>query len=170
MHKFIPLLYLETIKIFVDSVKNEPDNEKFILVALTDYVAIYGCEKKYLKESLYALGELTKKFSAEDAIRYFINDFPKETYQQMLRWSKSKNEYQQRLASEGLRPKLPWSVKIDIDYKKGIKVLDNLFFNESRYVTRSVANHLNDISKIDPDLVLSTLKDGKKVKNKIKMR
>jgi hypothetical protein len=33
-----------------------------------------------------------------------------------------------------------------------------LFSDNTRYVTRSVANHLNDISKLDPGLVLETLK------------
>lgn len=32
----------------------------------------------------------------------------------------------------------------------------------TRYVTRSVANHLNDISKIDPELTLQTLRRWKK--------
>jgi len=67
----------------------------------------------------------------------------------MLNWSKSENYHHRRLASEGSRQKLPWCQKINLDYKKTIKILDNLYFDESRYVTRSVANHLNDISKID---------------------
>jgi len=45
-----------------------------------------------------------------------------------------------------------------LDYKKSIEILDNLYQDESRFVTRSVANHLNDIAKIDEDLVVETLK------------
>jgi 3-methyladenine DNA glycosylase AlkC len=37
-----------------------------------------------------------------------------------------------------------------------------LYFDKSRFVTRSVANHLNDISKIDANLVVDTLKKWKK--------
>ena len=47
--------------------------------------------------------------------------------------------------------------KYNLDYKKTIEILNNLYLDESRYVTRSVANHLNDISKIDPELVIKTL-------------
>jgi 3-methyladenine DNA glycosylase AlkC len=39
-----------------------------------------------------------------------------------------------------------------------------LYFDESRYVTRSVANHLNDISKIDESLVIETLEKWKNYK------
>jgi len=67
----------------------------------------------------------------------------------MLEWSKSDNYFLRRLASEGSRAKLPWCQKINVDYKKPIEILDNLYTDESRYVTRSVANHLNDIAKID---------------------
>ncbi len=62
-----------------------------------------------------------------------------------------------RLASEGFRPKLPWAKKINYDYKKGALFLDNLFYDSARIVTRSVANHLNDISKFDEDFVLECL-------------
>ncbi|MBT2365745.1 hypothetical protein J7E88_10570 [Streptomyces sp. ISL-10] len=39
----------------------------------------------------------------------------------------------------------------------GIPLLDRLFADPTRYVTRSVANHVNDISKKDPNLALDTL-------------
>jgi 3-methyladenine DNA glycosylase AlkC len=110
------------------------------------------------------LGEYTKTFSSEFAIRKFINDYPEKTFAKMLEWSLSEDTDQRRLASEGLRPKLPWSIKIDFDYREGIKPLENLFYDSERYVTRSVANHLNDISKIDPDLVVDVLKSWKKSK------
>jgi hypothetical protein len=38
-----------------------------------------------------------------------------------------------------------------------ISILDKLFFDPTRFVTRSVANHINDISKADPDLAIDTL-------------
>jgi hypothetical protein len=62
------------------------------------------------------------------------------------------------LASEGLRPKLPWAKKLTIDYHLPFKHLELLYSDKTRYVTRSVANHLNDIAKIDAPLVLETLK------------
>jgi 3-methyladenine DNA glycosylase AlkC len=39
-----------------------------------------------------------------------------------------------------------------------VEILDNLYFDKTRYVVRSVANHLNDISKLDPDFVVEILK------------
>jgi 3-methyladenine DNA glycosylase AlkC len=94
----------------------------------------------------------------EDAIRTFLNEFEIETMEKILLWSKSQNYHIRRLTSEGTRPKLPWAKKIKLDYKKGIIILDNLYNDKTRYVTRSVANHLNDISKINPDFVIETLK------------
>jgi 3-methyladenine DNA glycosylase AlkC len=40
-------------------------------------------------------------------------------------------------------------------------LLHDLFFDQTRYVTRSVANHLNDISKKDPELVYEMLQKWK---------
>jgi hypothetical protein len=48
-------------------------------------------------------------------------------------------------------------VKVGLSVEEPIGLLDSLYFDKTRYVTRSVANHLNDITKKDPDLVLHTL-------------
>jgi len=101
---------------------------------------------------------MTKRFSVEFSIRDFINAYPTKTLAMLEKCALSDNYHERRLASEGLRPKLPWAKKLTLDYKKPIAHLDRLFYDSTRYVTRSVANHLNDISKIDAPLVIVTLK------------
>lgn len=70
----------------------------------------------------------------------------------MLVWSKHKNPGVRRLASEGSRPLLPWGLGVP-DLKKNpgqsLSILENLWDDEDEVVRRSVANHLNDISKLD---------------------
>ncbi|PCI24174.1 DNA alkylation repair protein [Candidatus Peregrinibacteria bacterium] len=159
--KNIPEDFETTVQIFLDAVKNEPEDNRFIFASLLNYIAVHGCREDRLDVSLSAMGELTKYFSAEFAIRSFITNFPTQTLQQVIQLAQSKNTHQRRLASEGMRPKLPWAMGITFDYKQGAEVLDLLFYDTERYVTRSVANHLNDISKIDPDFVLEKLESWK---------
>ena len=140
-----------------DPTKTDNDFGDFIYAPYAEFVARYGCKKEYVQFSLNALREITMRFSAEDSIRYFINAFPDETMQELEKWSKDENYHVRRLASEGIRPKLPWSQKIIIPITKPLPILNNLFCDKTRYVTRSVANHINDISKIDPDLAIDTL-------------
>ncbi len=141
----------------LDSTKSDDDFGDFIYASYSEFVRAFGCHDKYLDFSLLALAEMTKRFSVEFAIRDFINYFPQETYAMLEECARSKNYHQRRLASEGLRLKLPWANKIEIDYHDNIPILDNLYHDKCRFVTRSVANHLNDISKIDAKLVLNTL-------------
>ncbi len=136
---------------------SDNDFGDFIYAPYAEYVAKNGCTKENLQFSLNALYEITQCFSAEDAIRYFLNAFPKETLKELLSWTKDEHYHVRRLCSEGTRPKLPWSQKINIHVSAPLPILNNLFSDTTRYVTRSVANHLNDISKIDPDLVIDTL-------------
>lgn len=163
LEKYLPKDYERTLKILLESLPKQR-HEDFIFAPFLDYVATHGCTKKYLKISLEALGTLTSYFSAEFAIRPFINHYPEETFSQMLAWSKSTNHHQRRLASEGFRPKLPWGKAIKFPYQKAAKPLDNLFADPERYVTRSVANHLNDISKFDPEFVHDLLEKWEKTK------
>lgn len=140
-----------------DPSKTDNDFGDFIYAPYAEFVAKYGCTSDNLQFSLAALKEITQRFSAEDAIRYFINAFPDETMAALLQWSTDPHYHVRRLASEGTRPKLPWSQKITIPIEYSLPILNNLFSDTTRYVTRSVANHLNDISKSNPDLVLQTL-------------
>ncbi|MDI9336711.1 MAG: DNA alkylation repair protein, partial [Gammaproteobacteria bacterium] len=120
--------------------------------------ATYGCKKDYLDLSYSALHALTQRFSAEDAIRYFINAFPEPTLSRLELWCHDPHYHVRRLCSEGTRPKLPWAQKIHIPPDAPIHLLDLLHADPTRYVTRSVANHLNDMGKLNPDLVLEVLK------------
>jgi 3-methyladenine DNA glycosylase AlkC len=164
LKQYLPADYREAVRVIVNSLPapNNPelsDNDfgDFIYAPYGEYIARYGCNKKDLTFSLDALYQLTMRFSAEDAIRYFINAFPNETLKKALTWSKDTHYHVRRLCSEGTRPKLPWSPKINIPVTATIPILDNLFADPTRYVVRSVANHINDISKTNPDLAIDTL-------------
>ena len=143
----------------LDPNKSDEDYGDFIWAPYSHYVASYGCSSEHLELSLNALHSMTKRFSVEFSIRKFLNEFPKETLAFLQESCASDESYHvRRLASEGTRPKLPWAEKLtSIDYKDPLPILDLLANDPTRYVTRSVANHLHDISKIDPDLVLKTL-------------
>jgi 3-methyladenine DNA glycosylase AlkC len=161
---FLPSDFESALKIILKSLPPELDPNKtdddfgdFILAPFSYFVVGSGLNDKYLELSLNAISELTKRFTCEDAIRFFINKYPDKSFEFMQFMANSNNYHQRRLASEGLRPKLPWCVGLDFDYQKSIAILDKLYFDKTRYVMRSVANHLNDIAKIEPNLVIKTL-------------
>lgn len=171
LNKYLPDDYSTAVQVLVRSLPkpNDPtladdDFGDFMYAPYAAYVARYGCTKAFLTCSLNALYEITQRFSAEDAVRYFINAFPDETLEALSRWSRDTHYHVRRLCSEGTRPKLPWSSKINIPITTSLPILDVLFADPTRYVTRSVANHMNDISKIDAHLVVTTLLRWKKSK------
>ena len=152
------LLLLRALPLELDTNKYDNDFGDFIYAPYSEYVTAYGCCEEHLEFSLSALREITKRFSVEFAIRDFINHYPKESLEMLEQCALSKNYHERRLASEGLRPRLPWAKKLSIDYKEPLRHLELLYTDSTRYVTRSVANHLNDIAKIDAPLVIETLK------------
>ena len=141
----------------LDPTKTDDDFGEFILAPFGEYVVRNGLTKQYLKQSLMTLREITMRFSMEDAMRSFLTTFPEETLAAYDVWVNDKNYHVRRLVSESTRPLLPWSRRLSLDYKAPLRYLDVLYADNTRYVTRSVANHLNDISKRDSELVLSTL-------------
>ena len=170
--KYLPNDYVEAVNILLKALPAELDPKKidddfgeFIYAPYSDFVASFGCCKEHLDFSLQALAEMTKRFTVEYAIRDFINEFPEQSFTMLEACSLSVNYHERRLASEGCRPKLPWGKRLNSEYTKPITILDNLYMDKTRFVTRSVANHLNDIAKIDAPLVVETLKrwrDSKK--------
>lgn len=165
---YLPADYREAIHILLqalpealDNTKSDDDFGDFIYAPYGEFITLHGCCSEYLEFSLAALREVSKRFSVEFAIRDFINTFPTETLAVLEACSLSDNYHERRLASEGLRPKLPWAKKLTMHYSEALIHLENLFYDNTRYVTRSVANHLNDIAKMDAPLVIDTLRRWK---------
>lgn len=131
----------------------------WMIMPCADFVAHRGLTEEYFELSMTALEVMTSRFSAEFAIRPFLRAFPKRTLVQCLHWTKHPNQHVRRLASEGTRPVLPWGIKLPelgADPKLSLPILDALKDDPSDYVRKSVANHLNDHSKLHPDWVCDT--------------
>jgi len=123
-----------------------------------DFVGLYG--KEHLDASLNALKYFTVFGSSEFAIREFLKSDFERTMVAMHAWSEDQNEHVRRLSSEGCRPRLPWSFKLDEVIKHPehtFPLLNKLKTDPSLYVRKSVANHLNDISKDHPEKLLAYL-------------
>jgi len=165
LHDSLALPYPEALTVLLralppelDPALSDGDFGDFILAPVSLFVATYGIDRDNLERSLHALREITKRFSAEDPIRHFLNAWPDETLDFLRGCALDDNYHVRRLASEGTRPLLPWAMRLTLGYRRPVGILDLLFADRARFVTRSVANHLNDISKINPDLVTSTLR------------
>jgi 3-methyladenine DNA glycosylase AlkC len=148
----------------LDPSRTDDDFGEFIWVVPGEYVAKHGCSSTHLDRSLSFLREATKRFSSENAIRPFLSAYPDEAMKFVHECADDNNYHVRRLASEGIRPFLPWAPRVDLPVDAVIDVLERLHGDRTRYVTRSVANTLNDISKLDGDLVIATLERWRRKK------
>ncbi len=133
---------------------NEEGIAGWAIMPMTHYVGLYGLG--HFDLSMILFKELTKRFTAEFGIRFFILKKPKRVIRVLKKWVKDSNHHVRRLVSEGVRPRLPWSMQLPVfieDPAPIILLLEELKDDEEEYVRRSVANNLNDISKDHPDLV-----------------
>jgi 3-methyladenine DNA glycosylase AlkC len=115
----------------------------------------------HFEESVALLEHVTATASAEFAVRPFIDKKPGAMKRVLRRWARSKDPHVRRLASEGARPRLPWAPRLTAtgdDPGWALFILDILRDDPSESVRKSIANHLNDICKLDPDLGLATAK------------
>lgn len=120
-----------------------------------DWVAEAGIQTP--EPALELISAVTPKASGEFAIRPFIDRHPDLVFETMGRWVEDPDEEVRRLVSEGSRPRLPWAPRIALlEDEPGwaIPLLDALRDDPSAYVRRSVANHLNDLSKVDAALAI----------------
>lgn len=109
--------------------------------------------------ALPLLAALTSRYTAEFAIRPFLEAHYELTMDRLRTWTAHPDEHVRRLVSEGTRPRLPWAGRLSrfvADPTDALGLLDALVDDESTYVRRSVANHLGDIAKDRPDLALDT--------------
>lgn len=142
----------------LDPSKTDDDFGRFIH-AVPGILAVRHGLEEHSERALDLMYAATKRFSMEFYIRPFINRWPEETFARLDRWAEDDNYHVRRLVTEGTRPRLPWARNIDLDPEVPLRFLRRLHADPTRYVTRSVANHMNDLSKVMPDQVVDTLKD-----------
>lgn len=133
-------------------------NRGFVTLILPDYVGLYGRED--FDTAMDALKFFTPFGSSEFAVREFLRIDLHRALAAMEKWSRDKDEHVRRLASEGCRPRLPWSFRLELlikDPNPVAPILENLKTDSSLYVRKSVGNHLNDITKDHPAWVLDRL-------------
>ncbi len=169
LRRHLPDAYPSALEVIVKAAAvwpaRDPDDALggFAAWPMTDFVGLYGVD--HPEPSLDALPQITHLFSAEFAIRPFLIQHTDMTLRRMEDWTMDDSEHIRRLVSEGTRPLLPWGIRLkafQADPTPGLALLERLKDDPSEYVRRSVANHLNDISKDHPDLVVEVCTNWRK--------
>lgn len=157
--QFLPKSFKAKIKLFTKILGPELETETGMfkegwwLWPVGRYIEINGLTD--LEESLAFIYELTKRFTGEFAIRPLLETKPKKVLAVLKKWSKDKNVHVRRLASEALRPRLPWATRNKVfkeNFEASFVILDNLKNSPEKFVQKSVGNNLNDLFKEDPIL------------------
>lgn len=149
--------YRQALATVVAVARAEPPVGGFAAWPLCTFVEIFGVDDP--DASLPAMEHLTQRASCEFAIRPFLRDHFEQAYAQLETFTEHEDEEVRRLPSEGTRPRLPWGMRVPAlteDPMPGLALLERLRHDPSETVRRSVANHLNDIAKDHPDLVVDT--------------
>jgi 3-methyladenine DNA glycosylase AlkC len=108
-------------------------------------------------DAMDLLALITTRLTGEFAIRTMLNARLDRTLEIAQKWTASPNVHVRRLASEGTRSHLPWAKGVPELVKRPGRtrpIVDALYTDEREYVRRSVANHVNDLRRDDPDLAV----------------
>lgn len=153
----LPPDFVKSLEVLKEAIPHTPRGYTNLL--FPDFVGLYGLD--HFSLSMDALKYFTSFGSSEFAVRHFLKKDMKKALGIMKQWAGDKDHHVRRLASEGSRPRLPWSFKLDAviaDPSLTTPILEQLNRDPELYVRKSVANHLNDISKDHPDHLLKVVK------------
>lgn len=160
LKEHLPEDYERALSVLTGILGEENPNETgmfthyYWIMPIGKFVQEYGLD--HFELSINAIEEVTKRNTGEYAIRPYIRKYPAETLKKMQRWAVSPNFHLRRLASEGLRPKLPWAPKLDTfinNPEPVFQILELLKEDEILFVKKSVANHLTDWLKVNKEAV-----------------
>jgi 3-methyladenine DNA glycosylase AlkC len=177
LHRYLPADFKQACEILVHALApvnptNSPDYAGWtnnltsdngiggwLVMPCADFVAHHG--QAHFAQSMYTLHAMTQRFSAEFAIRHFLQAQASDTLAQLEQWLSDPSDHVRRLVSEGSRPLLPWGIRLQRfvdDPSETLLLLNQLKDDPSDYVRLSVANHLNDISKHHPKQLIHIAK------------
>ncbi|MEQ8523896.1 DNA alkylation repair protein [Gracilimonas sp.] len=172
LFKYLPNDYSTAVMVLLQILGPENPEETgmftnyYWLMPVAKFVEKFGLG--HFQLSIEAIEEITKRNTGEYAIRPFIEKYPQETLVVMKNWAKSGNFHLRRLASEGLRPKLPWAPKLELFIEDPSPVFDVLTLlreDEIHFVKKSVANHITDYFKVNPVAARTLISDWQPTEN-----
>jgi 3-methyladenine DNA glycosylase AlkC len=160
----LPRSYPEAIEILLRSLGPRHATEELVGAGMAPFfylphvlfVAEHGLD--HFEVSLRAQYELTQRFTAESSIRPYIARDPERTWRTLRSWAKDADAHVRRLVSEGTRLRLPWAARVawlDSNPERVIELLELLKDDPTTLVRRSVANNLNDLAKVHPELAVA---------------
>lgn len=161
----LPASYPDAVDVLLRSLGPEHATDELIGVGMAPFFylphTVFVAERGlgHFDLSLRAQYELTKRFSAESSIRPYIAHDPERVLAVLREWTRDRNVHVRRLVSEGTRLRLPWAPRVpwlDAHPEQVLALLDLLKDDDSTMVRRSVANNLNDLGKVHPDLLMRT--------------
>jgi 3-methyladenine DNA glycosylase AlkC len=161
----LPRDYPDAIDVLLRSLGPEHATDELVGVGMAPFyylphllfVAEHGLG--HFDLSMHAQYELTKRFSAEASIRAYIAADPERSFAYLHRWKSDPNAHVRRLVSEGTRLRLPWAGRVawlDANPERVLELLESLKDDPTTLVRRSVANNLNDLGKVHPELLTRT--------------
>lgn len=165
LESHLPSSYSAAIEVLVRSLGPEHASDELVGAGMAPFYylphVLFVAERglDHFDESMQAQYELTKRFSAESSIRRYIAKYPERTFAVLSQWTRDKNPHVRRLVSEGTRLRLPWAMRVAwLDEHPGrvLALLELLKDDPATLVRRSVANNLNDLGKVRPDLLART--------------
>ena len=169
---YLPVDYKEAVGVLLSILGEENPNQTgmfthyYWILPIGKFVELYGIE--HFNLSMNAIEEITKRNTGEYAVRPFIRKYPEKSLKIIEKWAKSPDFHLRRLASEGLRPKLPWASKLDTFIENPapvFQILELLKEDEIMFVKKSVANHLTDWLKVNKEAVLPLIYHWKTSEN-----
>jgi 3-methyladenine DNA glycosylase AlkC len=111
--------------------------------------------------SLAAMRAITQRSTAEFAVRPYLHQHLDRTLAFLRACASDPSPHVRRWVSEGTRPYLPWGTRVPALVREpahGLALLELLRGDPSPYVRTSLANHLNDVSKLDAGAALAAVR------------
>ena len=164
LRRHLPAAYPDALALLLASLQHAHGRTgsmaSFFYLPHTQFIGRHGLD--HPEASLRAMHAFTQRFTAEFAVRPFLERHPALTLAFLHACVEDPSEHVRRWASEGTRPRLPWGMRLRAlqrDPSPVLPLLQRLRDDPAPYVRRSVANHLNDIGKDHPTLLLDIAED-----------